>query len=285
MSYPNFVLIAEGRSTIDGGGVKLKRILPIFKGYRQVFEINPFLLLDEFKSENEDDYKNGFPLHPHKGFQTITYMKWGSFQHADSLGNQSIIQEGGVQWMIAGSGIQHSEMPINNRDKRIWGYQLWVNLPKKYKYIEPYYKNINKEEIPQLDIEEGSIKILFGKSNYSSVGGVENPYLKFNYFDITIKPKMTLLFDNTVVDFGDWILCYVYWGEIMLTLKNDRLRIKKNQLAVLEHGNKLEIYNPSEEESHFLFLNAEKLNEPLVRYGPFVMNTEAEIIDAIKQFQ
>ncbi len=285
MNYPNLVLIVEGRDTIDGGGVKLKRILPIFKSYRQIFEINPFLLLDEFKSEKEDDYRNGFPLHPHKGFQTITYMKWGSFQHADSLGNQSTIQEGGIQWMIAGSGIQHSEMPIINQDKRIWGYQLWVNLPKKYKYIEPYYKNINKDEIPHLKIEEGNINILFGKSNYSSVGGVENPFLKFNYFDITMKPKMILQFDNTVVDYEDWVLFYVYFGEIMLTLKNGIERIKKNQLAILEHGNKLEIYNPTEEVSCFLFLNAEKLNESLVRYGPFVMNSETEILEAIKQFQ
>lgn len=287
-NYPYFVLITSGRFTSDGAGVRLKRILPIFKNYREIFEVNPFLLLDEFKSENENDYRNGFPLHPHRGFQTITYMKWGSFEHKDSLGNSGIIKEGGIQWMIAGSGIQHSEMPIINQDKRIWGYQLWFNLPKQYKYIDPYYKNIQKEELPLLNLNEGIIKILFGKTNYSEEKGIQNPYWKLNYYDVTIYPEQSLYFNHQVIDIEDWIICYVYQNEIHLNIKLNHketfYKLEENQLIILEKGNILEIKNVSNKPSQFLFMNSTKLNEPIVRYGPFVMNTEKEILDAIHQF-
>lgn len=288
MQYPEILFLTEGRFTSDGAGVRIKRILPVFKNFREILEINPFLLLDEFKSEKEEDYKNGFPMHPHKGFQTITYMKWGSFEHRDSLGNSGIINQGGIQWMVAGSGIEHSEMPIINNDKKIWGYQLWFNLPAKYKLIEPFYKNIQQEEIPIIPIKAGEIKILFGKTNYSSISGGENPYWKLNYFDVIIYPQQSIRFD---ISQEDYTLCYVYENHLYLNLRiqnqsqDNPYLIKENQLVALHNGNIFEVKNPSDKSSRFLFLNSPRLEEPIVRYGPFVMNTEKEIIEAIHQFQ
>lgn len=288
----NLKALIEGRNTIDGAGVKLKRILPIFKNYREIMEINPFLLFDEFKSDNEEDYKNGFPTHPHKGFQTITYMKKGSFEHRDTLGNVGIINEGGIQWMIAGSGIEHSEMPILNKSKEIWGFQLWFNLPKKFKYIDPYYKNIEKEELTELEFSTGIIKVLFGK--FLSKNGIINPYWNLNYFDILLFSNQSMNFNSDVLQNDDWVLIYVYKNEILLRAnsnldyndhKLNEWIIKENQMIILENIHAIQVINETKKEAQFLFLSSKKLNEPVARYGPFVMNYEAEILEALKQFQ
>ncbi len=279
--------ILQGRNTIDGAGVKLKRILPIFKTYKEIIEINPFLLFDEFKSDKEEDYIHGFPTHQHKGFQTITYMKRGSFEHRDTLGNVGVINEGGIQWMVAGSGIEHSEMPILSNTKEIWGFQLWFNLPREYKYIDPYYKNIEKEELPLIQTSNGFIKILFGK--FQNIRGIENPYWDLNYFDITLFPKQIINFDFKVINKDDWILIYVYQNNVSLKLSfnTDSVVYKfcENHMIVLEFIDNIVVMNNTDQEAQLLFLSSKKLLEPIARYGPFVMNYQEEILETFKQFR
>ncbi len=279
MIQNQLILKTKGRITRDGADVKLKRILPIFTAYREIFEINPFLLLDEFKSEDKEDYKNGFPMHPHKGFQTITYMKWGAFEHKDSLNNTGIIEEGGIQWMVAGSGIFHSEMPIINLDNKIWGFQLWFNLPAKFKNIPAFYKNIHKNEIPLIKTEFFSIKILMGKFN--SIQGFINPFWELLYLDISLNPHCYIELSTFR---NNWNLIYNYENSIYFQTENSPTSIEEGELGILAEGNHIKIENRTEFLSSFLFLSSPKLEEPVVRYGPFVMNTKEEIEVALKEF-
>jgi Pirin-related protein len=187
----------------DGAGVNLKRII----GNPELNMLDPFLLLDEFGSENPKDYISGFPSHPHRGFETITYMLNGKFRHKDSFGNEGILSDGSVQWMTAGKGVIHSEMP-EQTDGLLRGFQLWLNLPKKLKMIEPSYYDIPQEIIPKVDFPRGSIKIISG--TYNKVKGPGNPHTEMFYYDI-------MLDDNAKFNIplkNDWnVFIYVYEGK------------------------------------------------------------------------
>ncbi len=279
---PKIVYVTQGRITTDGDGVKLYRILPLIHYHNhnlKIFEINPFLLFDEFKSEDENEYKNGFPMHPHKGFQTITYMKKGSFQHQDTLGNTSLISEGGVQWMNAGSGIRHSEMPIISKDKKIWGFQLWLNLPKKYKYSKPWYKNIEISEIPVEDSENFTIKILAGQTNLSTKKGYINEFWNINFFDIFLNRDHSVKFESPSLNKNHWTLIYIYDGKIEI----ENQKFENKFLLIISETDEFNL--KAIENSQFLFISSPILEEEIVRYGPFVMNTKQEIEKTLWEYQ
>ena len=172
--------IVAGIKTTDGAGVNLRRII----GSPELNLLDPFLLLDEFKSDDKDDYIAGFPSHPHRGFETVTYLMHGAFRHRDSKGNEGHLRSGSVQWMTAGRGIIHSEMP-EQEDGQVWGYQLWVNLPQKYKMTEPRYQDIPAEKIPVVEENGRMVKIIAGE--YDGVEGPAESFFPISYFDVTLE--------------------------------------------------------------------------------------------------
>ncbi|MBC8323571.1 MAG: pirin family protein [Candidatus Marinimicrobia bacterium] len=258
--------IIQGIQTTDGAGVNLTRII----GGPELDMLDPFLLLDEFGSDNPDDYIAGFPPHPHRGFETITYMLNGEWQHKDSAGHEGLLGDGSVQWMTAGRGIIHSEMPIQI-DGLAWGFQLWLNLPKSKKMIEPAYQDIDSELIPIVKEKAGAVKVVSG--NYRRTIGPGKSHTPVLILDIHMNEKSEL---TIPINDGWNVFGFVYEG--------DEKAISKGQLAVYEkngvvqfktEGNKARIYLAA----------GEPLNEPVVRGGPFVMNTRGEVLKAFEDYQ
>ena len=261
--------IVQGIETSDGAGVTLTRII----GSPELNMLDPFLLLDEFGSENPNDYISGFPPHPHRGFETITYMLNGKFRHKDSAGNEGLLSDGSVQWMTAGRGVIHSEMPEQSNGL-VQGFQLWLNLPKKLKMMKPSYYDIPKEEIPQIDIHGGTIKVIAGK--YNNVKGPGNPYTGMFYHDIILEKNSNF---NMPLKDGWNVFIYVYEGSIII----DRQVSRKN-LAVLKSIGDLEL-STIKNGAKFILIGGKPLNEPVARGGPFVMNTKQEVLQAFSDYQ
>ena len=261
--------IIKGIETSDGAGVKLTRII----GTPELNTLDPFLLLDEFGSDNPNDYIAGFPPHPHRGFETITYMLNGKFRHKDSAGNEGLLTDGSVQWMTAGKGVIHSEMP-EQTDGLVRGFQLWLNLPKEKKMIEPKYHDISPVKIPQVNFNGGSLNIISGQFLGST--GPGEPHTGMLYFDIFLKAKSGLILP---IENGWNGFIYVYDGS----LKMDQ-EINKSHLAVLSQDGQLEL-KTDKEEARFILVAGEPLNEPVARGGPFVMNTRGEILQAFSDYQ
>lgn len=261
--------IIKGIETSDGAGVNLTRII----GTPELNMLDPFLLLDEFGSDNPNDYIAGFPPHPHRGFETITYMLNGKFRHKDSAGNEGLLTDGSVQWMTAGKGVIHSEMP-EQTDGLVRGFQLWLNLPKEKKMIEPKYHDISPDKIPQVNFNGGSLNIISGQFLGST--GPGEPHTGMLYFDIFLKAKSGLILP---IENGWNGFIYVYDGS----LKMDQ-EINKSHLAVLSQDGQLEL-KTDKEEARFILVAGEPLNEPVARGGPFVMNTRGEILQAFSDYQ
>ena len=261
--------IVQGIETSDGAGVTLTRII----GSPELNMLDPFLLLDEFGSENPNDYISGFPPHPHRGFETITYMLNGKFRHKDSAGNEGLLSDGSVQWMTAGRGVIHSEMPEQSNGL-VRGFQLWLNLPKKLKMMKPSYYDIPKEEIPQIDIPGGTIKVIAGK--YNNVKGPGNPYTGMFYHDIILEKNSNF---NMPLKDGWNVFIYVYEGSIII----DRQVSRKN-LAVLKSIGDLEL-STIKNGAKFILIGGKPLNESVARGGPFVMNTKQEVLQAFSDYQ
>ena len=262
--------IIEGIQTSDGAGVNLTRII----GSPKLNMLDPFLLLDEFGSENPNDYIAGFPPHPHRGFETITYMLNGKFRHKDSAGNEGFLTDGSVQWMTAGKGVIHSEMP-EQTDGLIKGFQLWLNLPREKKMISPKYNDINADEIPIVNFKNGKIKIISGK--HLGISGPGKPHTGMLYFDILLDIGSDLILP---IENGWNGFIYVYSGSINILDKE----INKNHLAVLTQEGELKLHS-KEEASRFILVAGEPLNEPVARGGPFVMNTKSEILQAFSDYE
>ena len=216
--------VIKGLSTSDGAGVKLTRII----GSPDLNMLDPFLLFDEFGSDNPNDYIAGFPPHPHRGFETITYMLNGKFRHKDSAGNEGILTDGSVQWMTAGKGVIHSEMPKQTKGL-VRGFQLWMNLPKKLKMIDPAYNDISAEQIPRINFDGGIIKIIAGK--YLENIGPGKPHTGMLYYDINLENNRN--FEISIND-GWNVFIYVYEGSIIL----DKI-IPKGYLTVLNQLGKI----------------------------------------------
>ena len=263
--------IIEPILSSDGAGVKLKRSIGVEPSY-----YDPFLMLDEFGSENKDDYIGGFPPHPHRGIETVTYMLHGEFEHKDSTGSQGKMKAGDVQWMKTGSGIIHSEMPAMNNGK-LQGFQLWINMPAKLKMSKPNYIYINSEEMQIYKDDEKKVKAIAGK-----FGNAEGPVKGHNvepiYFDVELKKNKEF---NFVLPLTHNSLIYLISGEIKIGEKNHKV-IKNSNLILLTRAENLRVKGLSN--AKFLLISGKPINEKIARGGPFVMNTKSEILEAVNDF-
>ncbi len=264
--------IVKALNASDGAGVKLKRSI----GTPEADYIDPFLMLDEFGSENKDDYLAGFPPHPHRGIETVTYMLNGAFEHEDSTGSKGTMGPGDVQWMKTGRGIIHSEMPAM-ADGKLLGFQLWINMPAKMKMNKPKYDYISSDQIAQYKDQEKSINIISGK--YKNIEGpVKGHNVEPIYFDIDLNEGKKI---NIDVPESHNSFIYVLKGEIKIgTNKNEK--IIDSTLVLLESGNSLNVF--ANKKSKFLFIAGKPIKEPIARGGPFVMNTKQEILQAIQDY-
>lgn len=269
-----------GMATADGDGVKLTRII----GTPHLEMLDPFLMLDCFESDDANDYIGGFPTHPHRGFETVTYLLNGRMRHKDNAGNEGVIEPGGVQWMTAGRGILHSEMP-EQQEGLLKGFQLWVNLPAKAKMSEPSYQEFLPESTPLERRENGTkIRVIAGKTNEGTVGPVVNTHTSPTYMDISL-PANTAFEQDLISDHNAFI--YVIEGDVQVqgsdALGTATNKVAAKNLAVLSKGANVKI-NSNREGARFLLIAGQPLNEPIARMGPFVMNTQAEIRQAVNDF-
>ena len=261
--------LVAGQSTTDGAGVNLTRII----GSPELNMLDPFLLLDEFGSDNPDDYIAGFPPHPHRGFETITYMLNGKWQHKDSAGNEGKLGEGSVQWMTAGRGIVHSEMPIQT-DGLARGFQLWLNLPKEKKMIEPAYQDIESEQIPIVKEKAGTVKVISG--HFHGTVGPGQSHTPVLILDIQLLENSELTIPLT----DGWnVFSFIYEGDVFAGQK-----LSKGQLAVYEKDGDVD-FKTKDSKAGIFFAAGEPLNEPVARGGPFVMNTRGEVLKAFSDYQ
>ena len=264
--------IIQAIETSDGAGVKLKRSI----GTPEADYIDPFLMLDEFGSENKDDYIAGFPPHPHRGIETVTYMLKGDFEHEDSTGAKGIMSSGDVQWMKTGRGIIHSEMPAMANGKLL-GFQLWVNMPAKLKKNKPEYLYIKGNELGTYKDSEKIVKVIAGK--YKKAEGPEkNHNVEPIYFHIVLNEGKE--FSCEVPESHNSFI-YLLKGELKIG-EQDHSKTENSNLVLLERGNKLIV--KAIKTSEFLLIAGKPIGEPIARGGPFVMNTKTEILEAIQDY-
>ena len=264
--------IVKAVNASDGAGVKLKRSI----GTPEADYIDPFLMLDEFGSDNKDDYVAGFPPHPHRGIETVTYMLNGEFEHQDSTGAKGVMSSGDVQWMKTGRGIIHSEMPAMKEGKLL-GFQLWINMPAKLKKNKPEYLYIKNEELGTYKDNDKTVKVIAGKFEHAE-GPEKNHNVEPIYFHIILKEGKEFLF--SVPDTHNSFI-YILRGELEVGKKSHNKTTDSN-LLLLERGNKLKI--KAAKKTEFLFIAGKPIGEPIARGGPFVMNTKAEILEAIQDY-
>jgi len=266
--------LTSGIATSDGDGVKMTRII----GSPELNMLDPFLLFDAFESEQANDYIGGFPDHPHRGFETVTYLLAGRMRHKDSAGHEGVIEAGGVQWMTAGKGIIHSEMP-EQEDGLLQGFQLWINLPAKQKMQAPAYQEFSAAEIAVERLANGTeIRVIAGTTNQGTKGPVINEWVKPLYMDITL-PK-DQVFKQTI-NREDNVFIYVIKGE--LAIGESKSIIAHRKMGVLQEGEQVSV--KANEITRFLLLAAQPLNELVARGGPFVMNTKDEVLQAFDDFK
>ena len=255
----------------DGAGVKLKRSIGVEPNY-----FDPFLMLDEFGSENKDDYVAGFPPHPHRGIETVTYMLQGEFEHEDSTGAKGRMSSGDVQWMKTGSGIIHSEMPAMS-EGRLHGFQLWINMPAKLKMSKPDYIYIDADQMKVHKDNEKKVKVIAGKFEKAE-GPIKGHNVEPIYFDVELKKdkKFNFKLPKTHNSF-----IYLIDGEIEVGEKKHD-KVKNSTLILLCKGEELKVL--AKTDAKFLVISGKPINEEIARGGPFVMNTKAEILEAVQDY-
>jgi len=270
--------VITGQNTSDGAGVKLKRI--VSPQHKNAFD--PFILLDEFASDEAADYIGGFPDHPHRGFETVTYMLEGAMLHRDHLGNEGHLRAGDVQWMTAAHGIIHSEMP-EQENGLLHGFQLWINLPAKEKMKPPHYQDFAAAQIPRIELADGAyIKLIAGeymagtRKISGAVSGVTTQPL---YFDVSLNAQQQL---DIPIAAQHTALVYVYQGE--LAIGSPGKALKAGQLGQLQNGDNIHLAT-QDQPARCLVLAAMPLNEPVVQSGPFVMNSSEEIEQAFRDYR
>lgn len=265
--------VLKSKPTIEGAGVRLRRVF----GYDEVPLFDPFLLLDDFRSDNPDDYLKGFPWHPHRGIETITYVLKGDVEHGDSIGNSGVISSGDVQWMTAGSGIIHQEMPKGDEKGVMHGFQLWANLPASKKMMGPRYRGITSDEIPEVEVDEGvQIKVIAG-----NVGGTSGPVTDVvtdpEYLDCTV-PEGVTYSHSTAPDHSAFIYVIGGAGEA------DSTAVENGSVALFEKGDLFTV-TASGGPLRFLLVTGMPLGEPVAWRGPIVMNTDAELETAFREYR
>ena len=255
----------------DGAGVKLKRSIGVEPNY-----FDPFLMLDEFGSENKDDYIGGFPPHPHRGIETVTYMLQGEFEHEDSTGAKGRMKSGDVQWMKTGSGIIHSEMPAMS-EGRLHGFQLWINMPAKLKMSKPDYIYIDADKIQVHKDSDKQVKVIAGKFE-NAEGPIKEHNVEPIYFDIELKKDKDF---NIELPLAHNSFIYLIDGEIKIG-EQTHDKIKDSTLILLNKGQKLKVSSLTK--GKFLLISGKPIGEPIARGGPFVMNTKEEILKAVQDY-
>lgn len=269
--------IQAGQPTSDGAGVKLTRVF----GGPGIEAFDPFLMLDEFGSENPDEYIAGFPPHPHRGFETVTYMLEGRMRHEDHMGNVGLLQGGGVQWMTAARGVIHSEMP-EQEEGAMRGFQLWLNLPAKSKMGDAGYDDIQPERIPRITTQNGVDVVViagqFDEGQTSQPGAVQRPDTEPQYFDFHMPAGSHI--SPRVAD-GHRVLLYVYEGEVEMAGQPQKLGTSR--LARLSESGEIQLNTQAG--ARVLLIAGKPLGEPIVQYGPFVMNSREEIEQALRDFR
>jgi quercetin 2,3-dioxygenase len=262
--------ILQGRSTHDGAGVKLMRIF----ANDDTKLTDPFLLLDHFGSDNPDDYIKGFPWHPHRGIETVTYMLGGTVEHGDSIGNSGTIGPGDIQWMTAGSGVIHQEMPKATKGM-MHGLQLWVNLPKKNKMMEPRYRGILENEVPVVKVDGGEVRVIAGAYN-TVKGPVRELIVDVEYLDIRLK-KGTSISHEAKKECASF--CYIIEGKGGF----DDAEMEKASLILFAEAGRIAV--KAVEDIHYIFVAGKQLHEPIAWGGPIVMNTRQELEIAYKELE
>ena len=285
--------ILETKPTIEGAGVKLQRAF----GFGKTREFDPFLLLDDFRNENPSDYLAGFPWHPHRGIETITYVLAGEVNHGDSLGNKGRMTAGDVQWMTAGSGILHQEMPKGDASGRMHGFQLWANLPSQLKMTNPRYQDIPAAQIPEVTEDDGTkARIIVGEF-WGKRGPVEGVAADPNYVDISVPPNKLR---RIKVEVDRNAFAYVFAGagtfrdasapQAVLTESAvdpnapAKYDAKNHSLVLFDRGDEI-VVQAGPEGIRFLLVSGKPIEEPVAWYGPIVMNTQAELQQAFNELQ
>ena len=279
--------------TTEGAGVRLRRAF----GFGKTDDFDPFLLLDDFRNDREEDYRAGFPWHPHRGIETITYVLAGSVEHKDSLGNAGDLGPGSVQWMTAGSGIIHQEMPRGDDAGRMHGFQLWANLPSSLKMTSPAYQDRQGTDVPEVTDNDGvSARIICGEL-WGAKGAVEGIAASPSYFDITVPPGKT---KSIKIDVGRNAFAYIFAGDGAFAgssepreVKTDPLgavpetnpeRARDRTLVLFDGGDEIRV-TAGERGVRFLLVSGEPIREPVAWYGPIVMNTQEEIRTAFEEYR
>ena len=270
--------IIHGQKTSDGDGVKLTRVLTHDLQKR----LDPFLMLDAFGSDEASDYIGGFPDHPHRGFETVTYMLTGRMRHHDSAGNSGLLQDGGVQWMTAGKGVIHSEMP-EQENGRMSGFQLWLNLPSKQKMCEPWYKDIQSDSIPEVRLDNGILIRVIAGSSHQTKGAVERQITEPLYLDIHFPKGGITTFEEFIPrDHNAFI--YVYKGDVVVGEDGETHIVNSEEMAILSNDSDYLKINAGND-ARLILIAGKPLRENIVQYGPFVMNTKEQIIAAVEDFK
>jgi quercetin 2,3-dioxygenase len=266
--------LVGGQFVMDGAGVKINRVLtgPLQR------RLDPFLMLDAFGSDKPGDYIAGFPSHPHRGFETITYMLTGRMRHRDSGGNEGLITNGGVQWMTAGRGVIHSEMP-EQEEGLMEGFQLWLNLPSQDKMSEPWYRDIPNEALPRFALASGAeVQVIAGQT-HGVTGAVVRDGTQPLYLDIALPADASV---DLALPQGHNAFLYVYRGEVVVEGK----AVPQGRMAILDNAEGADgVRIKAAQESKLLLIAGRPLQEPIAQYGPFVMNTEAQLREAMEDFR
>jgi redox-sensitive bicupin YhaK (pirin superfamily) len=273
--------IVRGQHVVDGAGVRLRRVL----GLRTVKDFDPFLMLDGFDSSNPRDYIKGFPWHPHRGIETVTYLLKGEIEHGDSLGNSGVIRDLQCQWMTAGSGIIHQEMPIAS--ERMLGCQLWVNLPKKDKMTQPAYRDIKEQDVSVVRDKNATVRVLSGDYK-GKHGAVKGEYIKVQYLDVALEPDSVWVYNETPNDHT----LFLYLIEGTLAADDSLSEFEEKACAFLMSGSSDNSSDFDEvsaksgpEGARFFLIAARPLKEPVAWGGPIVMNTDEELNEAFRDLE
>jgi redox-sensitive bicupin YhaK (pirin superfamily) len=284
--------VLKSKPTIEGAGVHLKRVF----GFSEVPAFDPFLLLDDFRSDHPSHYLKGFPWHPHRGIETITYVLKGDVEHGDSLGNKGIIGSGDVQWMTAGSGIIHQEMPKGDRNGRMYGFQLWANLPARQKMMDPRYRDVVDEHIPEVKLSNGTrIRIISGEVS-GIKGPVQDVVIDPEYIDVTVPARSEFRHatkqGHTVFAYiieGRGYFCeeknpftYEAQGANYFDIQRDPF-VGNETIVLFDDGDEITVLT-EEHSVRFLLISGKPINEPVAWYGPIVMNTQDELKIAFEEF-
>ncbi len=264
--------LVTGRATSDGAGVKLTRVLTQDLQRR----LDPFLMLDAFGSDSADDYIAGFPDHPHRGFETVTYMLAGRMRHRDSAGNEGLLQSGGVQWMTAGRGVIHSELPEQS-EGLMEGFQLWLNLPAKDKMRAPWYRDLQSAEVPEWRSGGVTVRVIAGTSHGVS-GAVQREDTQVLYLDVHLAAGAAF---EQPLPAANNAFVYVYRGSVTIAEQ----AVPQQRMAILANQGDGVRVSAAGDAARLLLIAGRPLNEPIAQYGPFVMNTQAEIAQAVADFR